>query len=390
MIGFLPASANGQTAEPLGTSQLLFDTIPAPSLAGNLFGDPTRQPIVIYLPPSYSTTKNRYPVVYFLPGFGDPMSLYLDGTYQGFKLQAAMDSLIGAGVIKEMIVVVINGRNSLGGSFYVDSPVTGNWETFIAAGIVTFIDSHYRTILWQGSRAIAGHSMGGYGAINLGLRHPDIFGCVYAMSPGLCAEDGISQSPMFANQQTIRDYLAIESSLKTLSRPEATARFSSLFDSLLTSGRWDLIFTFAYGTAFAPRPGANAPHIEYPYLMRNDSLVLDSAAWKRWEAGFGALAEKIDQYRGMPERLRAIGIEFGERDENGWIPDGCRYLSQLLNEQKIQHQLITFSGAHQDSLGMRLAGFMLPFCSDNLQMQKNGKSRSSTSTTKKTTKSKKK
>jgi S-formylglutathione hydrolase len=355
---------------PIGVSRLIVDKIPAPSLAGNLFGDTTQQPIAIYLPPSYDTSRTRYPVIYFLPGFGDVITLYLDGTYQGFKLQATMDSLIRVGAIKEMIVVIANGRNRLGGSFYTNSPATGNWEDFIVKELVRVIDSRYRTILFAGSRGIAGHSMGGSGALSLGMHHPDIFGSVYVMSPGLFDENGLSESPMFADGKTIRDYLNLENEMKALNRLEATTKLDIVFDSLLSNQRWDLIFSLAYGAAFSARPGANAPHIDYPYSHRNDSLILDSLSWKHWERGFGDLSEKIAQYRSTPEQLRALAIEYGYEDENSWIPRGCQYFSQLLTKQGIPHQLFPFHGRHQDSLGVRMSQFMLPFFSDHLLVQK--------------------
>jgi S-formylglutathione hydrolase FrmB len=355
---------------PTGVSRLIVDRIPAPSLAGNLFGDTTQQPIAIYLPPSYETSKTRYPVIYFLPGFGDGITLYLDGTYQGFKLQAVMDSLIRVGAIKEMIIVIANGRNRLGGSFYANSPATGNWEDFIVKELVRVIDSRFRTILSAGSRGIAGHSMGGSGALNIGMRHSDIFGSVYAMSPGLFDENGLSESPMFADGKTIRDYLNLENEFKTVSRREATTKLDVVFDSLLSNQRWDLVLTLAYGAAFSARPGTNAPHIDYPYALRNDSLVLDSLKWKNWERGFGDLTEKIEQYRGMPEHLRSIAIEYGVDDENPWIPRGCQYFSELLIKQGIPHQLFPFSGRHQDSLGVRMSQYMLPFFSEQLLVQK--------------------
>jgi S-formylglutathione hydrolase len=364
-----------------GVSRLIVDRIPAPSLAGNLFGDTTQQPIAIYLPPSYETTKTRYPVVYFLPGFGDGITLYLDGTYQGFKLQTTMDSLIRVGAIKEMIIVIANGRNNLGGSFYANSPATGNWEDFIVKELVRVIDSRYRTILSPGARGIAGHSMGGSGALRLGMHHPDIFGSVYAMSPGLFDENGLLESSMFTDEKSTRDYLKLDNELKTLNRHEATTKLSVVFDSLLSNNRWDLVFTLAYGAAFSARPSANAPHIDYPYSLRNDSLILDSLIWRRWEKGFGDLSERIAQYRGMPERLRSIAIEYGNDDENLWIPKGCQYFSQLLTKQSIPHQLIPFQGKHQDSLGIRMSQFMLPFFSENLLVQKSKSTGSKSGTT---------
>jgi len=104
--------------------RLIQKNIPAPSLSNNLFDTPTEQPVLIYLPPSYHTSKKRYPVVYFLPGFTTKITEMIDGTFQGLNIQKAMDDLVAAGSIQEMIFVVANGRNFLGGSFYVNSHVT--------------------------------------------------------------------------------------------------------------------------------------------------------------------------------------------------------------------------------------------------------------------------
>lgn len=99
------------------------------------------------------------------------------------QLATLMDGLIATGTSKEMIVVVPNGRNAYFGSFYTNSPVTGGWEDFVARELVRWVDGNFRTVAAAESRGIAGHSMGGYGAIMLGMKHPDVFGAFYALSP---------------------------------------------------------------------------------------------------------------------------------------------------------------------------------------------------------------
>ena len=94
-----------------------------------------------------------------------------------------MDKAI-AGGLKPMIVVMPDARTRAGGSFYVNSSADGRWEDFITHDLVQSIDSRFRTLPGdRRHRAIAGHSMGGYGALYLAFRHPDVFGSVYALSP---------------------------------------------------------------------------------------------------------------------------------------------------------------------------------------------------------------
>jgi S-formylglutathione hydrolase len=68
------------------------------------------------------------------------------------------------------------------GSMYSSSVTTGDWEMFVARELVAHIDGHYRTMATVASRGLAGHSMGGYGTIRIGMKHPDVFSSIYAMS----------------------------------------------------------------------------------------------------------------------------------------------------------------------------------------------------------------
>ena len=150
------SSAYPQAAAPASKSTLLERTIPAPSLKGNLLGDPTQQKVYIYLPPGYDTTPTkRFPTLYLLHGFLSSSTVWVTGSYQGLNLQTLMDELIKSGKVREMIVVAANGNNSYGGSFYTNSTVTGNWDDFITHDLVGNIDANYRTIPRPESRGIA-------------------------------------------------------------------------------------------------------------------------------------------------------------------------------------------------------------------------------------------
>ncbi|HJX93118.1 MAG TPA: alpha/beta hydrolase-fold protein [Pyrinomonadaceae bacterium] len=165
LIFFASSALSQQAASATSTSsKLLEHKIPAPSLKGNLLGVPTEQPIYVYLPPGYQSSTKRFPTLYLLHGFISTSKVWVDGSYQGFNIQSSMDELIKAGKVREMIIVAANGFNAYGGSFYTNSPVTGNWEDFITHDLVSNIDTNYRTIARAESRGIAGHSMGGYGA----------------------------------------------------------------------------------------------------------------------------------------------------------------------------------------------------------------------------------
>jgi len=327
-------------------------TIPAPSLKENLVNEPAERDIIVYLPPSYGIPDRHFPVIYYLPGYGDR-------SMTGFNLPDSMDKLVNDGTVKDMIIVVVNGINNLGGSFYVNSPVTGNWEDFIAEDVVSYMDSHYRTLAQPESRGITGHSMGGFGALNIAMHRPDVFGAVYSMSPGLFDENGLAELQMFDNENLIRLFIKYEDDLAKL--PEEKARQDML------SGPEQ--FSLSYGFAFAPNPDKKPPYFDYPFKEVNGQLVRDEDIWKRWESGFGGIADEAKQYKDNLLKLKGIVVDYGKYDEYEWIPKGCVYFGEQMNAAGIPVKVEEYNGSHGSILGERIRDHMIPFFSETLKFE---------------------
>lgn len=315
-------------------------TVPAPALEGNLLGDRPELRVAVWLPPSYAATDHDYPVMYFLAGFGEDASVTSIGS--------ALDDAIATGDAPELIVVAVSGRNSLGGSFYVDSPVSGGWATAIHRDLVGWVDDQYRTVAAPESRVIAGFSMGGFGAFDLASRHPDVFGAVYALSPGALAPGGMSDMEMFADS-AIESYLAMESALA--SGEEAPA---------LTEGAR---FAVAYGSAFAPDVEAGPPWIDYPYSAPAGDP--DPKVWAKWEAGFGGIDDEVTEHREALAALRGIALDVGTNDPYAWIPEGTRYLADELETAGIPVRYTTYEGGH-GPVNVRAPETLVPFLAEVL------------------------
>jgi enterochelin esterase-like enzyme len=125
------------------------------------------RPSAVYLPPGYSDAR-RYPVIYLLHGLvGAPSSFW-----DALKLATVADGLISSGRTPPFIAVM-----PVGGP--VVNPESGEWvgpwEDFVVRDVVPWIDSHLSTIPDASGRALAGLSAGGYGAVDIGLRHPGLF-----------------------------------------------------------------------------------------------------------------------------------------------------------------------------------------------------------------------
>ena len=348
-----PISVSGAVAVQTEAFQSMnVITIPAPSLENNLVGEPTEREIRVYLPPSYGFPDKRFPVVYYLPGYGDSDML-------GFRLPDRMDALIQNGEVNEMILVVANGKSKMGGSFYVNSPVTGNWEDFIVQDVVGYVDSHFRTLPQAESRGITGHSMGGFGALNIAMRHPDVFSAVYSMSPGLFDQDGLSESQMFAGENLIKRFVKFEGELASLPLEEAGTKMFSSPDQ----------FTLSYGYAFAPNPDRHPPYYDYPFTEAEGQLVRDDEVWKKWESGFGGIADEAVQYKENFLKLKGIAVDYGKYDEYGWIPKGCVYFGEQLSAAGIPVTVEEYNGSHQSELSVRIRDYMLPFFTTTLKSE---------------------
>jgi enterochelin esterase-like enzyme len=147
------------------------------ALETNRQGDSADRNVTVYLPPGYASDNARqFPVIYFLHDYGEKS----DGLITAIK--AAADKLAALQGYSETIVVIPDANTTQQADMYSSSANAADWERFIAEDLVSYIDMHYRVLSKPISRGIAGHLMGGYGALRIGMKRPDVFSSVYAMS----------------------------------------------------------------------------------------------------------------------------------------------------------------------------------------------------------------
>lgn len=314
------------------------------ALGANLLGEPAVGEVWVYLPPTYFDGEERFPVVYFLPGY--------QSTSMGIGLPRDLDTAFAS--TQGEIVVTIPGVNVVGGSFYVDSSVTGGWETFVVEDVVNYVDETFRTIPEPASRGIAGHSMGGFGALNLAMRHPDVFGSVWAAAPGVFDPDAEAGGPFFANEEHVRRMLRYIDEARGLEGEAAAAYWrTSPYE-----------FDAAYGMAMAPLD--EPPYFAYPYALDGDALVVDSEVKALWAGGFGGIDDELERYPDNWAALGGIALDVAAQDENAWIPRGCAYLDAQLTAAGVAHEYEVFDGTHSGRLRERILTAMLDFFDDHL------------------------
>src|SRR5438128_9981542 len=148
----------------------------ARSLEDNPLGSPPDRTVIVYRPPEEAGSQQRYPVVIFLHGFHGSALGWLNVTPFAPTVPERLDALIAAGKVPPVIGVFPDGFTELGGTQWENGEAIGRYRDYVVHDVVPFIDGKFRTIPAAASRALVGKSSGGYGALSIGGRHPDLFG----------------------------------------------------------------------------------------------------------------------------------------------------------------------------------------------------------------------
>jgi enterochelin esterase family protein len=181
MRGPVPGLALWIVLAPVaGAGELLERVAPSPALGRDL-------PYVVYLPDAAAAGDARFPTLYLLHGYGG-------GRHEWARAGAiaeTLDRMLADGAIGPVIAIMPEA----GTSWYVDSARyggPGDYETAIVRDLIAAVDATHPTRAEPRHRAVAGLSMGGHGALRLAFGHPEIFGAVAALSPGIWDPEGVS------------------------------------------------------------------------------------------------------------------------------------------------------------------------------------------------------
>jgi len=301
------------------------------ALEGNLEGDAADRDVIVFLPPSYAAEKGRrYPVVYALHGYSIGAEqwtheIHVPQTIEGAFAQGA----------KEMIVVLPDSKTAHNGSMYSSSVTTGDFERFVSRDLVAYIDAHYRTIPARTSRGLVGHSMGGYGATRIGMKHSDVFGSLYIMSP--CCLAARPAGPANAD---------LEKAVEAAKTPADMANLPFFSRAQL-----------ATAAAWSPDP-KNPPF--YFDLPTKDGVPQPDVLAK-WAAN--APLAFIDQYIGNLRQYRAIAIDVGDQD--GLKADTVK-LHEALDKYGLANAFEIYHGTHTSAVADRFQNHVLLFFSRSL------------------------
>ncbi len=312
------------------TGKVVVDSIYSKNLENN-FGENPKRAVSVYLPPGYDEGNERYPVIYFLHGFM--------GTHVLFpQFVEILDFAIATNKIRPFIFVISNQKTTYDGSFYSNSGIFGNWEDFTAFDLVAYMDKTYRTIPDKDSRGITGHSMGGYGALKIAMRHPYIFSSVYALSPGALA--------------IVREYGPNSSTYIELSKIKTQ-------EELMRSYFPKVIVAFA--KSWSPNPDNPPFYCDIPYEYKDNELVVHQDVLEKWHENLPF--HMVDDYLENLNKLKAIKMDWG-RNAGDRFTIQCEMFSQRLENLGVTHFAEEYIGTHTNNIYTkdgRIPNQMLPF-----------------------------
>src|SRR5215218_9410947 len=309
------------------------------ALEGNLEGDAVDRDAIVFLPPGYNRSRaQRYPVVYALHGYSIGAEQWTGEIHVPQTIEGAFAK--GA---HEMIVVLPDSKTVHNGSMYSSSVTTGDFENYVARDVVAYIDAHYRTLARRESRGLVGHSMGGYGATRIGMKHADVFGSLYIMSPcclsprGAGGGRGAAPGSNAANEDALA---AVKTAADSAKLP------------------FGLRAQLASAAAWSPNPNNPPLYVDLPIGDKAPAVLA------KWAAN--APLAFIDQYVLQLRQYRAIAIDVGDQD--GLRVDAGK-LHDALDQYGIANTFEVYAGTHTSDVAVRFQEHVMPFFSRTLSFE---------------------
>jgi S-formylglutathione hydrolase FrmB len=216
---------------------------------------------------------------------------------------------------------------------YSSSATTGDFETFIAHDVVAYVDAHYRTIPDRNSRGLVGHSMGGYGASRIGMKHPEVFGSLYIMSP--CCMSARGAGPTNA---------ANDEALAAVKTPADSEKLP-----------FGLRAQLASAAAWSPNPNNPPLYLDLPIGDKQQEVLA------KWAAN--APLAFVDQYIGNLKQYKAIAIDVGDKDG---LRVGAAKLHEILDSYDVANTFEVYPGTHTSAVADRFQNHVMPFFAKNL------------------------
>ncbi|MBK9331375.1 MAG: esterase [Ignavibacteria bacterium] len=319
---------------------VVLETFESGILKGNPLNDPHIRDFPVYLPPSYfSSPQKRFPVTFLISGFTGKGISHLNFSFLSENIHQRLDRLISSGKMKEMIVVMPDCITKYGGSQFINSSATGKYEDYIIRELVPFIDSKYRTLPESNSRAVCGKSSGGYGAVILAMRNPEVYGLMCSTAGDMAFE--YCYMPDFPKaligfEQFGKGHKGVENFIKKKLN----------FDQPKPKNFHDMLNTIGMASCYSPNPKAvrsKGYNFDLPYDVNSGEV--DLKVFNKWLSHDPV--RLVKKYSGALKKLKLIYLDAGIRDEFN-LHVGARIFCDKLKKNNIEYIHEEFNDGHMN------------------------------------------
>lgn len=311
--------------------RVIIESFESTVLRGNPAGDPHVRRVPVYLPPAHDREpERRFPVIVMLTGFtGRGRMLLNDSTFSP-ALDERLDQLIGSGRMRECIVVMPDCHTRFGGSQYMDSSATGAYETHLVTELLPHVDRTYRTLAQREHRAVVGKSSGGYGALRLAMRHPEVFGAVGSHSGDMYFEYCYRPE--------------VPKACDVIQRAGGARAFLEGFERKPQKGKDDFVGYEILGMAacYSPDPSEDLG-VALPFDLATGAFL--GEVWERWRPH-----DPLEMLASHAEALRSMRLVYGDcgtRDEY-FLHLGLRLFVRELGTQGIPCVHLEYDDGHMN------------------------------------------
>lgn len=295
------------------------------SLKGNALKDPVlrRMPLLV---PKNGDIKG---VVWILSGFSGNSPNYLNPRPFENNFAENLDFWVERKLAPNAIYVFVDAWTSLGGSQFINSSAIGNYEDYIIKDLYPEISKKYPGI----SHAIMGGSSGGYGALHLSSKYPNLFSYCGAIAP-----DAFFEALFLPEFYKTANFFI---------NPNNDVKKMLATRELLELGNWHSILNvYAMSACYSPRK----KEVEIPFDFELGELK--QSTWKKWLAKDPV--EFLPKRMSKVKKLKGIFLEVGRKDQF-YLYFGSRQIRNILKKNKIPHHYEEFKGGHFDLSSRREA-----------------------------------
>lgn len=296
-------------------------------LKNNPLGDKFVRELHVYLPPGYDEGEKSYPSVYALTGFTGRGKMFLNDSAFAPNLAERLDRLIVENKIQPVIVVMPDCFTYYGGSQYINSSATGDYEDYLVKEIVPFVDENFRAVRDKNARAVMGKSSGGYGALIMAMRHADVFALACSTS-GDCYFD-LCYLPDFP-----KAFRAVKGDPERL--------MEKFWDEEAKKSKDDFagLNIIGMSACYSPNPAAEMK-FDLPFDLQTGEIRRD--IWEKWLAHDPV--RLIEKHADDLKTLKLLYIDAGTKDEFA-LDLGARILVERLKKYDVPHIHEEFDDGH--------------------------------------------